>query len=487
MSDRQTRYDLIKLQQELDTDDFSRLKYLTKDRVKRNKLSELKSTLDLFERLEEVGAISVKNGDVGFLLEALLLMDKKKLIRTFHETPDDVKGRYNGNKSNFTPFRRLFFTLGECMGSEERIKIKDYLKREHRIRKGTLEKAGDIWQLLTLLEENLPSPDIQTLQKIISLFDDEAVHEEFEKFKKGEPTGIHNSECADEESSSPVQASTTDVEPPSVDAPPSVDGLRDVNQEKRMMSYEFKQPAGFCLIINNEKFDNESVFKRRYGTDRDRDALKKTFEYFGFDVKVKENFTANEMKDWLREYSMVDHTHHSALVVCILSHGNNGVVYGKDGQGISIEDLLSYFKPDVCPSLTDKPKMFFIQACQVWTGNDPTPNEAVSDAQNVSQGTYSQESRTSCIPIIPMDADFLLGMATVTNYVSYRTNEGSFYIQSLTKNLMKFSPREDVLSILTEVNREVANETAVCESRMAKQIPEPRSRLRKKVYLNPKS
>jgi Caspase domain len=54
----------------------------------------------------------------------------------------------------------------------------------------------------------------------------------------------------------------------------------------------------------------------------------------------------------------------TAFVFCILSHGANGTVYGADGRPLGIENLISLFDGKQCEVLRDRPKIFFIQACQ---------------------------------------------------------------------------------------------------------------------------
>ncbi len=53
---------------------------------------------------------------------------------------------------------------------------------------------------------------------------------------------------------------------------------------------------------------------------------------------------------------------YSSMVVCILSHGNKGVVYGVDSKAVAIEGLK--YKLGRCKDLKEKPKMFVILACQ---------------------------------------------------------------------------------------------------------------------------
>ena len=58
-----------------------------------------------------------------------------------------------------------------------------------------------------------------------------------------------------------------------------------------------------------------------------------------------------------------DHSDADCFVCVILSHGEEGVVYGTDGK-VPLDKLLGYFKGDICPSLAGKPKLFFIQVGQ---------------------------------------------------------------------------------------------------------------------------
>ena len=58
-----------------------------------------------------------------------------------------------------------------------------------------------------------------------------------------------------------------------------------------------------------------------------------------------------------------DHSDADCFVCVILSHGEEGVVYGTDGK-VPLEKLLGYFKGANCPTLAEKPKLFFIQVSQ---------------------------------------------------------------------------------------------------------------------------
>ena len=70
------------------------------------------------------------------------------------------------------------------------------------------------------------------------------------------------------------------------------------------------------------------------------------------------------MIDILDVIAKKNHSAYDCFVCCILSHGNLGKVYGSDGVAVEIKDLTDAVKPARCGSLTGKPKVFIIQACQ---------------------------------------------------------------------------------------------------------------------------
>ena len=59
-----------------------------------------------------------------------------------------------------------------------------------------------------------------------------------------------------------------------------------------------------------------------------------------------------------------DHKQVDACVVCILSHGEEGYIFGTDGRKILLDNVLSLFDNSHCKHLIGKPKIFIIQACR---------------------------------------------------------------------------------------------------------------------------
>lgn len=92
--------------------------------------------------------------------------------------------------------------------------------------------------------------------------------------------------------------------------------------------------------------------------------LEWSFKLFGFDVRVYNNTTCQEITQLLGEIQQIDHKDNGALVVCTLSHGDLNMVSGACGQDLPINSMTSLFRADNCPSLAGKPKFFIFQACQ---------------------------------------------------------------------------------------------------------------------------
>lgn len=119
-----------------------------------------------------------------------------------------------------------------------------------------------------------------------------------------------------------------------------------------------------------------------------------------------------------------DHTDRDCVVIAVMSHGDDGILYAKDQQ-YKPERLWSYFTSDQCPTLAGKPKLFFIQvgffknvffslkvtlkwflfsqACQgdrMDPGTTMLPRLTETDSPNVS---YK----------IPTHADFMIAYSTI--------------------------------------------------------------------------
>ena len=124
-----------------------------------------------------------------------------------------------------------------------------------------------------------------------------------------------------------------------------------------------RTPRGIAVIINNKNFLRSSGMDKypRNGTDVDRDALERLFKSLKFEVRIYNNITKSEIRRIVKEMATLNHSAHDAFIFSILTHGEEGLLYGTDGT-TSTRDLTSAFKD--ATTLAGKPKMFFFQACQ---------------------------------------------------------------------------------------------------------------------------
>jgi len=108
---------------------------------------------------------------------------------------------------------------------------------------------------------------------------------------------------------------------------------KSIRKRRGFEFYEMSSfPHGIALIINNEEFSRQ---EHREGTGIDEKNLIQTFRYLGYIVEVHRDCSASQMKDIFDEVSTRrDHSKYDSFVCCILSHGEEGKIYGSDRYGI---------------------------------------------------------------------------------------------------------------------------------------------------------
>ncbi|KAK8733635.1 hypothetical protein OTU49_006399 [Cherax quadricarinatus] len=241
---------------------------------------------------------------------------------------------------------------------------------------------------------------------------------------------------------------------------------------------------GHCIIFNHRVFDRNTGLGERNGTDRDRDQVQQLFEQLGFQVKVCNNYTVASIKAEIQDLAFgTDHSDCDMLAVIFMSHGEQDILWGKDGH-IKAEFLFESFQGDQCKTLAGKPKLFFIQACR---------GENLDAGVTLVRSRPSDETDSGYLSYkIPNTADYLICWSTVPGHYSWRnTTNGSWFIQSLVHVLNRDSSHDDLLSMMTSVNRHmIINFESNCPSQPhmhgKKQAASIVSTLMRKVFLLPK-
>ncbi|KAL3854129.1 hypothetical protein ACJMK2_013407 [Sinanodonta woodiana] len=264
--------------------------------------------------------------------------------------------------------------------------------------------------------------------------------------------------------------------------------VRNVDLDADFPCYKMDaRPRGICLIISNRNFTvavedaDSKEMPARQGTEKDTDYLTQIFNKLHFTVIIKEDLKDFEMARALVDIAQnTDHSHYDCFVCCILSHGALGHVFGSNGKLIPIRDLTSCVQANRCHTLAGKPKLFFIQACQGREKQEGTDIEA--DSPNIPNDL---EMDTGTKEMIPNEADFVLGYATVPGYVSFRSRtSGSWYIRKLVQMLEKYYDKTDLMTILVKVNEEVSKADANVDNGRYKQTPAPFVTLRKRLFFH---
>ncbi|XP_077588544.1 caspase-3-like [Stigmatopora nigra] len=208
--------------------------------------------------------------------------------------------------------------------------------------------------------------------------------------------------------------------------------------------YKMDYPSvGTCVIINNKNFKKSTKMTTRNGTDVDAGLAVKTFSELGYKLNVANDLSVDKMMDLLRRVSKEDHSKSASFVCVLLSHGDEGVIYGTDGFE-KLENMSRPFKGHYCKTLVGKPKLFFIQACRGTEMDDGIETDSV-----VEQSSDK----------LPMEADFLYAYSTAPGYYSWRNTEnGSWFIQALCEMLQRFKGELELMHIMTRVNHKVATQ-----------------------------
>ncbi|KAJ8011735.1 hypothetical protein DPEC_G00061340 [Dallia pectoralis] len=484
---------LARVADELDSSEVAALCFLSRDVLNRKDLEKVEIGYNLFQKLQEKGLLE-DNHFLSQLLKVIGRQDLVLLLETCTRQAEPPGNTQTDACPILSQFRVMLYKVSEDVTMDYLKKIKFMLIE--KVPKGRLDPCTTALEVLCEMERQnlLTENKLDELLSILQLCDTQLANHVTKHIQARSSLSMQGPyaqpisnqghqrssdltrnpslslETLSVSETSPIRESrqTVDLFPDAV-APPST----PVRMERYVMT---SKPRGTCLIINNEYFQVNSRLTDRPGTAQDERSLTSVFTKLGFIVEVKNDLPMEDMISAVEELGGRNHLQADALVVCVLSHGEKGSVFGTDGKEAPIRSLTSPFTSIRCWSLTGKPKMFFIQACQgkgYQTGTPILPSKPDQEER--------YEADAGAAESVPSDADFLMGMATVEECKSFRDiKTGSIYIQELCKQL-EWGARseEDILSVLTRVNREVSKGVFL----KSKQMPEPKYTLTKKLFL----
>ncbi|XP_033288184.1 caspase-2 isoform X4 [Orcinus orca] len=198
-----------------------------------------------------------------------------------------------------------------------------------------------------------------------------------------------------------------------------------------------------------------------------------------------------EMQEKLRDFAQLPaHRVMDSCIVALLSHGMEGGVYGVDGTLLQLQEVFRLFDNANCPSLQNKPKMFFIQACR---GDETDRGVDQQDGKNHERSPECEESDASkeegLKMRLPTRSDMICGYACLRGTAAMRnTKRGSWYVEALTQVFCERACDKHVADMLVEVNALIKEREGYApgtEFHRCKEMSEYCSTLCRHLYLFP--
>lgn len=237
-------------------------------------------------------------------------------------------------------------------------------------------------------------------------------------------------------------------------------------------------PRGKLTLINVKHFKRSSGMADypREGTDRDAEGLTNLFLDLGFVVERFDNPSKSEITAIVKAAANEDYSSKSCCACAILSHGEEGIVYGTD-DFVKIKDITRLFRTR---SLAGKPKFFLFQACQ--------GSEYMNPLDSVD-GPAKPRSEQEMALTLPAEADFLYAYSTVPGYYSWRNSRrGSWFMEALVQIFRQNAHKMDVMRMLVRVNDVIAyrkSRTDDYKTDNKRQIASLVTQMRKDFFLFP--
>ena len=174
----------------------------------------------------------------------------------------------------------------------------------------------------------------------------------------------------------------------------------------------------------------------------------------------------------------MDHSENDCLLITIMTHGDLGTISSHD-EDYAIEVITTFFTDENCPTLTGKPRMFFIQACRgslLDSGYKVKEmgRKSIYTLKRAEEVDKSDIRTTFQYEIIPRDRfvdelhtppnhqDFLVVRSTMPKHLSFRNPDtGSWFIQDLCNELEENGTRYDILNLLTHINWSISQRESI--------------------------
>jgi len=278
--------------------------------------------------------------------------------------------------------------------------------------------------------------------------------------------------------------------------------LQDISNNEHLYS----QSKGLLMVFNQVNFLDTRKYKSRTGANLDLNKIRDTFSHFSFKVEVRVDLTSKEIFTVLHHLPLQHNLQEmSSLIIIFLTYGEGNDKIMAADHPFALKDVVSALQPSKIKDLTGKPKIVMINASRGSKLNKSYPlngSAAVAEtapetkistsvAYNLENYTlYDKDVGCGYSGFYPENADFLLCYSTFDNHLSFRNENGSWFIQEFCDVLdYNKSNSIEIFDVLTTTCRRMAKRRtdSIGELDNIKQVPVFTSTLTRKFLFLPKS
>ncbi|KAM4527277.1 caspase-3 [Odontesthes bonariensis] len=212
-----------------------------------------------------------------------------------------------------------------------------------------------------------------------------------------------------------------------------------------MLKYQgLKEGKGECnraVVVSVAEFDHGVRLGRRPGAKRDAKRLHRTLNKLGFRVDLHSDLSSDEIYELFLEESR--RPVKDCFLTVFSSHGDEGCVYGADGNPVQLSRIFSYFDNEC---MEKKVKLFLIQACR---------GEALDDGVEVDSADDTTECSFLQNLFVPVDTAVMY--ATAPGYGAFINISGSVFLETFCTLLEEEGHRNMELNrLMTRLSHRVA-------------------------------
>ncbi|XP_051234499.1 caspase-7 [Dicentrarchus labrax] len=205
-----------------------------------------------------------------------------------------------------------------------------------------------------------------------------------------------------------------------------------------------KEPRGECnraVLVSVAEFHPGVELRNRPGAEKDAKKLHRTLSKLGFKVDIHSDLNGDEIEQLFLKESR--RPVKDCFLAVLSSHGEEGCVFGADGNAVLLSRIFRYFDNEV---MENKAKLFLVQACRGGNLDEGVEVDSVADSRECS---FTQH------PFVPIDTAVMY--ATAPGYGAFMHPLGSVFLQTFCKLLEEEGNRNlELTRLMTRLSHSVA-------------------------------